>query len=217
MYCKNCGRKIYDDTEICPYCSTPTHSHNNFQSQDKPSIGFGILGFFIPLVGFILYLVYKDKSPKKAKSAGKGAIAGVIVNIVLSIVYAIAIFWIADNVIDNTDFGTMMTAPDVIYETPENQVDIAIGEFEVSNNGYFDTTSLEVTVKNTSDVQMSYYITIEAVNENGTRLKTDTVAVSQLNPGQDIVLSAFKYVEPELIEELRNAEFKVLDIQQFDF
>lgn len=165
----------------------------------------------------ILYLVYKDKSPKKAKSAGKGAIAGVIVNIVLSIVYAIAIFWIADNVIDNMDYGAMMTSPDVIYETPENQVDIAIGEFEVSNNGYFDTTSLEVTVKNTSDVQMSYYITIEAVNENGTRLKTDTVAVSQLNPGQDIILSAFEYVEPELIEELRNAEFKVLDIQQFGF
>lgn len=217
MYCKNCGRKIYDDTEICPYCSTPTHSHKNFQSQDKPSIGFGILGFFIPLVGLILYLVYKDKNPKKAKSAGIGAIAGVIVNIVLSIVYAILMFSIADNIIDNMDYGAIMTSPEEIYEIQEIQGDITIGKFKVSDNGYFDTTSLEVTVKNTSDVQMSYYITIEAVNENGTRLKTDTVAVMQLNPGQDIVLSAFEYVEPELIEEVRNAEFKVLDIQQFGF
>lgn len=217
MYCKNCGRKIYDDTEICPYCSTPTHPRNNFQSQDKPSIGFGILGFFIPLVGLILYLVYKDKSPKKAKSAGKGAIAGVIVNIVLSIVYAILMFSIADNIIDNMDYGTIMTSPEEIYEIQKIQGDITIGKFKVSDNGYFNTTSLEVTVKNTSDVQMSYYITIEAVNENGTRLKTDTVAVIQLNPGQDIVLSAFEYVEPELIEEVRNAEFKVLDIQQFGF
>ena len=37
------------------------------------------LGFFIPIVGLILYLVWKDQTPLKAKSAGKGALIGAIV------------------------------------------------------------------------------------------------------------------------------------------
>jgi hypothetical protein len=46
---------------------------------DAPSGGFAVLCFFIPLVGLILYLVWKDEYPLKAKSCGKGALIGVIV------------------------------------------------------------------------------------------------------------------------------------------
>lgn len=47
------------------------------QSGDTGSVGWGILGFFIPLVGLILWLVWKDTKPKNAKSAGIGALIGV--------------------------------------------------------------------------------------------------------------------------------------------
>lgn len=47
------------------------------QSDDTGSVGWGILGFFIPLVGLILWLVWKDTKPKNAKSAGIGALIGV--------------------------------------------------------------------------------------------------------------------------------------------
>ena len=54
-------------------------------SLDTPSPGFAVLGFFVPVVGLILFLVWKDNMPQKAKSCGKGALAGVIVAAAISI------------------------------------------------------------------------------------------------------------------------------------
>jgi hypothetical protein len=51
---------------------------------DAPSGGFAVLCFFVPLVGLILYLVWKSEYPLKARSCGKGAIIGAIVGFVLS-------------------------------------------------------------------------------------------------------------------------------------
>ena len=49
------------------------------------------MGFFIPLVGLILYLINKDTAPLKAKSAGKGALIGFCVSLVISIIYVAVI------------------------------------------------------------------------------------------------------------------------------
>lgn len=56
---------------------------------DSSSFGWGLLGFFIPLAGLILYLVWKDEYPLRAKSAGKGALAAVIVYVVIVVLYVI--------------------------------------------------------------------------------------------------------------------------------
>ncbi|MCL1840456.1 MAG: hypothetical protein FWF75_01720 [Propionibacteriaceae bacterium] len=58
---------------------------------DKPSGGFAVLGFFIPLVGLILWLVWKDQTPLKARSCGKGALIGVIIAYILPIVGTIVL------------------------------------------------------------------------------------------------------------------------------
>ena len=47
------------------------------QGNDSGSFGWAVLGFFIPLVGLILWLVWKDTKPKSAKMAGIGALVGV--------------------------------------------------------------------------------------------------------------------------------------------
>ena len=57
--------------------------------QDAPSGGMTALGFFFPIVGLILYLVWKDQTPLKAHSAGKGALIDVIVWAALSILLGI--------------------------------------------------------------------------------------------------------------------------------
>jgi hypothetical protein len=49
------------------------------------------LSFFFPLVGLILWLVWLDSSPKKAKSCGIGALVGVIGVPIIIIVLAIVI------------------------------------------------------------------------------------------------------------------------------
>ena len=52
-------------------------------SADSGSIGWGILGCCLPLVGLILFLVWKDSKPLSAKKAGIGALVGFIAGILL--------------------------------------------------------------------------------------------------------------------------------------
>ena len=51
--------------------------------KDSGSIGWGVLGFFFPIVGLILFLVWKNTKPNCAKVAGIGAIVGVVLNILI--------------------------------------------------------------------------------------------------------------------------------------
>ena len=90
MYCPNCGEQIDDKAVVCPKCGVPVK--NTVAPDDAPSTGFAVLGFFFPIIGLILYIVWKSERPLCAKSAGKGALIGFIVGIVFSIIsYIIAI------------------------------------------------------------------------------------------------------------------------------
>ena len=83
-FCSKCGREIVDEAVVCPHCGCAVAQ---VDANDAPSMGFAVISFFIPIVGLILYLFFKDKSPMKARSAGKGALIGVAVGVVLSIIY----------------------------------------------------------------------------------------------------------------------------------
>ena len=74
---------------------------------------------------------------------------------------------------------------------------------------------MEVTVTNTSDKQKSFFITIEAIDEEGARLDTDMIMADRLNPGQKVKLEAFKYVPQEKIEQYKTATYKVLEVQKY--
>lgn len=50
-----------------------------YPEPDIPSAGWGVLGFFFPLVGLILYLVWQQTMPNRAHMCGKGALISVIV------------------------------------------------------------------------------------------------------------------------------------------
>ena len=52
--------------------------------EDASSALFAVIGFLFPFVGLILFLVWQNTMPLRAKSAGKGALASVIVGIALS-------------------------------------------------------------------------------------------------------------------------------------
>lgn len=60
--------------------------------QDTGSFGWAVLGFFVPLVGLILYLVWKNEKPLTAHRAGKGALISVIVSVVLMVIWMILMF-----------------------------------------------------------------------------------------------------------------------------
>ncbi|MBP3291914.1 MAG: zinc ribbon domain-containing protein [Clostridia bacterium] len=90
-YCSKCGKEINEEAVVCIHCGCRVESAP-YQEEDKKSPGFGVLGFFFPLIGLILYCVWKDKTPLKAKSAGKGALIGFILEVVAVIIYMVAVF-----------------------------------------------------------------------------------------------------------------------------
>ncbi len=52
------------------------------QVVDNGGFGWGLLGCCIPIVGLVLFLVWKDNKPKTAKAAGVGAIVGVVLCVI---------------------------------------------------------------------------------------------------------------------------------------
>lgn len=76
MYCKNCAKEIDDKAVVCPHCGVS--QINTPQVIDNGGFGWGLLGCCIPVVGLILFLVWKDTKPKSAKSAGIGALVSFV-------------------------------------------------------------------------------------------------------------------------------------------
>ena len=59
----------------------------NANPEDNGGILWGLLGCCIPIVGLILFLVWKDTKPKTAKAAGIGALVSVIISVVCYIIF----------------------------------------------------------------------------------------------------------------------------------
>ena len=91
MFCSKCGKEINEEAVVCIHCGCAIENKKApaATNNDAPSMGWAVLGFFIPLVGLILYLVNKDTAPLKAKSAGKGALIGFCVSLAFSIIYGV--------------------------------------------------------------------------------------------------------------------------------
>ena len=105
MYCRNCGAKIEEGTSYCPSCGASqkdgnTNNYNNYnsynQQYDSGSFGWAVLGFFVPLVGLILWIVWMNDRPKSAKMAGLGALASVIFSVVFSVAMVLIILATGD-------------------------------------------------------------------------------------------------------------------------
>ena len=80
-YCKNCGAQIDDNAVVCTSCGVAQNTAPAV--VDKGGFGWGVLGCCIPIVGLILFLVWKDTKPKTAKAAGIGALVSVILAVVV--------------------------------------------------------------------------------------------------------------------------------------
>lgn len=139
-----------------------------------------------------------------------------IILVILYLVYAVSLF---NNIKNDTETYTPEIGDVFIKETTDEildkYVDVTFGEFEVTNNGYFPVTSLDVTVKNKADKQYTYFITIEAIDSNGARIETDTVYADRLGSGQEIYLKVFEYIDQEKLDQFESASFRVLEINKY--
>ena len=92
MYCRNCGKEIDNHLAQCPYCNTPVTQETIAEIEDNGSLCWGVLSCCIPIVGLVLYIVWKDTKPKSAKKAIIGALIGVILGFVSSFFINVILF-----------------------------------------------------------------------------------------------------------------------------
>ena len=95
-FCKNCGNQLADGAAFCSNCGTaqnaaPVQNTNAPAPVDNGGFWWGVLGCCVPVVGLILFLVWKDTKPKTAKSAGKGA----LISVILAVVFYVLSFILA--------------------------------------------------------------------------------------------------------------------------
>lgn len=72
MNCEKCGMSVSENIRYCPNCGNRNKSY-----KESMAIGWGIIGFFIPAIGFVLAFAFLSSKPKAAKYAGLGAFLSV--------------------------------------------------------------------------------------------------------------------------------------------
>ena len=84
MFCAKCGAGMDDSAEFCPQCGARAGAGAGGAGD---SVGpLGIVLFCLPLVGAIMYFVWKDDKPKKAQTACYLALGGTVLGIVLQVI-----------------------------------------------------------------------------------------------------------------------------------
>jgi hypothetical protein len=67
-----------------------TTNYSSSSSYDSGSAGWGLLGFCVPIVGIILYLVWQNEKPNTAKVCLNGALISIVIGFILGLFQACA-------------------------------------------------------------------------------------------------------------------------------
>lgn len=98
-YCTYCGSYINNkNAHFCENCGAVINNANNNSNnypvnnddrdplfKDEYAILWGILGFFVPVAGLVLFILWNKEKKKIAKYAGIGALIRVILVILFTI------------------------------------------------------------------------------------------------------------------------------------
>ncbi|HJF54443.1 MAG TPA: zinc-ribbon domain-containing protein [Limosilactobacillus coleohominis] len=89
-FCSHCGAKIDAKAVVCPKCGVPVDganiNNNSTVNEPNPSAWWGVLGFFLPIIGWILYFVFKNEYPKRAHRCAVSAWWGFGVSFVIGFI-----------------------------------------------------------------------------------------------------------------------------------
>ena len=166
--------------------------------------------FIMGLLGIIFGIICLVKKASKGK-----AITALILGI-LSIIITLSLQSSWSNTLDNISNDLNTLSGDNTEEVLKNNVDVSFGNFEVIEEEYgFTDTKIEVKITNKSNEKKSFSIQIEAIDDNGTRIDTDTIYINNLGAGQSQTEKAFTYVSSEKIESLKKAKFNVVEVSMY--
>ncbi len=187
------------------------------------SLVLGIIGIctsFIPIVNnvsFILGLIAVVFGiVSLAKKASKGmAIAGIIISI-LAIMITLSSQKALSDGLDTVSKDLDKATGNSTEEVLKNDVDVTLGNFEVTKGQYGMTdTKLVVKVTNKTNETKSFNIQVEAVKADGSRIKNDYVYANNLSAGQSQDFEIFTYTSSEELETMKNATFKIVEASMY--
>jgi hypothetical protein len=102
-FCGECGSALKNGK--CPKCTKPVKKQANVVKEEPKksgsSFGWGVLGFFFPIVGLILFLALKNKNKGASKASGIGALIGVGLEILATIITFLMIPVFVRKTVDN--------------------------------------------------------------------------------------------------------------------
>jgi DNA-directed RNA polymerase subunit RPC12/RpoP len=93
IFCPNCGSKVVQKKETTKVVAEKVEkeTEEKVDQSGQNSWAWGILGYFVPLVGLILFIVWNDTRKKDAKAAGIGALIKTILSFVILVFYIVFI------------------------------------------------------------------------------------------------------------------------------
>ena len=174
--------------------------------------------FFIALIGFVLAIV-AIAGIRKGRNSGKGlAVAGLVLSIVAGLlVLGTQAFYSAvlDEAVDQSTQQLNKMTGDATDDILGVDVEVTIGDYSISKDQYgLVKSDLPVTVKNLLNEPSSFWINIEAVGANGSRINDDTVIINDLGAGQSTKLDAFAFVSSDDYEAMKNASFNIISVSE---
>lgn len=174
--------------------------------------------FFIALIGLILAIV-AIAGIRKGRNSGKGlAVAGLVLSIVAGLlVLGTQAFYSAvlDEAVDQSTQQLNKMTGDATDDILGVDVEVTIGDYSISKDQYgLVKSDLPVTVKNLLNEPSSFWINIEAVDANGSRINDDTVIINDLGAGQSTKLDAFAFVSSDDYEAMKNASFNIISVSE---
>ena len=92
MYCPNCGKQIDEKAEICVNCGINIQRflNNSVPLENKPNwIVNSVSLCCFPLLGFVLFFVWRTKNPRGAKYALLFSILGFFVSVIIGIIFGL--------------------------------------------------------------------------------------------------------------------------------
>ena len=100
--------------------------------KEGSGFGWGILAFFIPLVGFILWLAWKKDRPRASKASGIGALTGFLIQILLVVGLFVGGKMYINGMLDKVNHVEMekpvytqsTEAPEMIEQPAEEEVEL---------------------------------------------------------------------------------------------
>lgn len=116
MYCHHCGKEVHENAQFCSHCGAkltynqeegyyqPLQQQTSSQ-EDESSLGFAILSFFFPIVGLVLFLIWKNDFPQKAKSCLKGMVSGIVLGVVIVCCFLSVFFKAVSDIDDSYDYS----------------------------------------------------------------------------------------------------------------